>query len=113
MANMLAWLTGREDRTQDPVKSRFAERFDPTSPDMLKNFAGLAAGGTGIAALLGSDRAEAAAPQRAQAVPPQPLSDRINQIIDSLDWQDQWTGRMRLPLKRKAEQMLGETVWPR
>lgn len=95
------------------VKSRFAERFDPTSPDMLKNFAGLAAGGTGIAALLGSDRAEAAAPQRAQTLPPQPLSDRINQIIDSLDWQDQWMGRMRLPLKRKAEQMLGETVWPR
>lgn len=95
------------------VKSRFAERFDPTSPDMLKNFAGLAAGGTGLAALLGSDRAEAAAPQRAQAVPSQPLSDRINQIIDSLDWQDQWMGRMRLPLKRKAEQMLGETVWPR
>ncbi len=92
------------------VKSRFAERFDPTSPDMLKNFAGLAAGGTGLAALLGSDRAEAAAPQRAQAVPSQPLSDRINQIIDSLDWQDQWMGRMRLPLKRKAEQMLGETV---
>lgn len=85
------------------VKSRFAERFDPSSPDMLKNFAALTAGGTGIAALLGSDRAEAKAPQRAQAVPPVPLSDRITQIIDSLDWQDQWMGRMRLPLKRKAE----------
>jgi len=85
------------------VKSRFAELFDPTSPNMLRNFGGLAAGGTGLAALLGSDRAQAAAPQKAQIVPPQPLSARINEIIDSLDWQDQWMGRMKLPLQRAAE----------
>lgn len=40
--------------------------------------------------------------QKAQFVPIPALQERINNIIDTLAWQDQWMGRMRLPLQKAA-----------
>lgn len=56
--------------------------------------------------------AQAGKAQPAQFQQPVPLSDRINQMIDSLQWGDKWQRRMRLPLQNKVNSMLGESVWP-
>lgn len=95
---------------QQTVKSKFAAMFDPKSKDISKVLAGATAGGAAYG--LSPRDAQAGKAQPAQFVPQQPLSDRINEIINSLQWSDQWQGRMRLPLERKAEKYLKETIWP-
>lgn len=84
------------------VKSRFAQMFDPSDPNMLHGLAGLGLGGAGLAALGSPSEAQAATPQRPQMVQPQSVTDKINEIMDGLDWQGQWMDRMRLPLENYA-----------
>jgi hypothetical protein len=67
------------------VKSRFAERFDPTSPNMLHGLAALAGGGA-LAATAGSNRAEAA-----------PRGPHINDVLDTIN--SVFPPTMQLPLQ--------------
>jgi hypothetical protein len=50
--------------------------------------------------------------QRAQFLQPPALQARINEMLGSLQYQDQWMQHMRLPLERKVNNMLGESIWP-
>lgn len=67
------------------VKSRFAERFDPSSPNMLHGLAALAGGGT-LAAAAGSNRAEAS-----------PRGPHINDVMDTIN--SVFPPTMQLPLQ--------------
>lgn len=97
----------------EATASRNYVLFNDQLIDIMRKYglAGAAATGTAASALQPQD-ASAAKAQPAQFQQPAPLSDKINQIIDSLQWQDQWQGRMRLPLQQKVNNMLGESVWP-
>lgn len=50
--------------------------------------------------------------QRAQRTQPPALQARIDEMLGALQYQDQWTQHMRLPLERRVNSMLGEFVWP-
>lgn len=99
-----------------------AEKINPSSNYVLFNdqlvdimrkygLAAPAAAGA-VSYAMQPQETQAGKAQAAQFQQPKPLSDKINQMIDSLQWGDQWQGRMRLPLERKVNTMLGESIWP-
>jgi len=96
-----------------PEKTSNYVLFNDQLVDIMRKYglAGVAATGT-AASVLKPQEASATKARPAQFQQPTPLSDRINQMIDSLQWGDQWQGRMRLPLEYKVNTMLGESVWP-
>lgn len=87
--------------------------FNDQLVDIMRKYGLAAPAAAGAASYaMQSQEAQAGKAQAAQFQQPAPLSDRINQMIDSLQWGDQWQGRMRLPLERKVNTMLEESVWP-
>lgn len=50
--------------------------------------------------------------QRARIMQQPALQARIDDMLGSLQYQDQWMQRMKLPLENKVNSMLGESVWP-
>ncbi len=87
--------------------------FNDQLVDIMRKYGLAAPAAAGAASYaMAPQEAQAGKAQPAQFQPPQPLSDKINQMIDSLQWGDQWQGRMRLPLQNKVNNMLGESVWP-
>lgn len=87
--------------------------FNDQLVDIMRKYGLAAPAAAGAASYaMAPQEAQAGKAQPAQFQQPAPLSDRINQMIDSLQWGDQWQGRMRLPLERKVNNMLGESVWP-
>lgn len=102
--------------------AKFENMHNPTSNyvlfndqlvDIMRKYGLAAPAAAGAASYaMAPQEAQAAKVQPAQFQQAVPLSDKINQIIDSLQWQDQWQGRMKLPLQQKVNTMLGESVWP-
>lgn len=87
--------------------------FNDQLVDIMRKYGLAAPAAAGAASYaMAPQEAQAGKAQPAQFQPPVPLSDKINQMIDGLQWGDQWQGRMRLPLQNKVNQMLGESVWP-
>lgn len=87
--------------------------FNDQLVDIMRKYGLAAPAAAGAASYaMAPQEAQAGKAQAAQFQQPAPLSDRINQMIDSLQWGDQWQGRMKLPLERKVNNMLGESIWP-
>lgn len=107
MNGLKAELVAAENPTRNYVL------FNDQLVDIMRKYglAAPAAAGAASYAMQPQD-AQAGKAQPAQFQPPVPLSDKITQMIDSLQWGDQWQGRMKLPLQNKVNQMLGESVWP-
>lgn len=89
---------------QTTVKSQNAAMFDPTAKSIAKVLPFVAGGAVAGEAWSPSD-ANATTAQRPQMVQPQSITDKINEIMNGLDWQGQWMDRMRLPLDNYANKL--------
>lgn len=97
----------------EPPQSRNYVLFNDQLVDIMRKYGLATPAAAGAASYaMQPQEVQAAKAQPAQFQQAAPLSDKINQMIDSLQWQDQWQGRMRLPLQQKVNNMLGESVWP-
>lgn len=98
---------------REPSKTSNYVLFNDQLVDIMRKYGLAAPAAAGAASYaMQPQEAQAGKAQAAQFQQPAPLSDRINQMIDNLQWGGQWQGRMRLPLQQKVNNMLGESVWP-